>query len=54
MNSRDIEELHSTIIRSSRVREIKEYFIKKRFEEQEILGISNKYMEFANSYDETI
>lgn len=47
MNSRDIEELHSMIIRSSRVREIKEYFLKKRCEEQEILRIRNKYKEFV-------
>jgi hypothetical protein len=49
MNSRDVEELHSTIIRASRVREIKEYFIKKRFEEQEILGIRHKYIEFVKN-----
>lgn len=49
MNSSDIEELHSTIIRSSRVREIEEYFLKKHWEEQEIFGIRNKYKEFVKN-----
>lgn len=46
MNSRDVDESN---IRASRVREIKEYFVKKRFEEDLILRMRDKYKEFVKN-----
>ena len=47
MNSIDIDELKTRVIRYGRVRDIREYFIKKRLEEEQILRFGHKYIEFV-------